>query len=552
MRTIPVLALIAAGAAAQSPLATPFTTNNGGMVDGAVYFNIRVLNEISIGAFELNCNVLAGGAPGSADFWFAPFNPAVSNGYQGNIAAGAAFWGAAPDATSSFEQQVFDTPTFAPLSSSVHLLPGWYAIAIVAHGFGHSYNNGTGSNLPGGGATANQNGGFNQYVANSDLQLFLGEAGNVPFTNPTFAPRVASIAIHYVPGPGPAIAAATEVYGKGCYDVPTTLYEDFDGVARQLDLAGSGFRLVPNNGGYLLVAATGAFAPPGPGAMALGIGDDQTVIHPLRAGFEFPYPGSYPPVTEISICSNGFVAAGRSMDVDWTPTPGELLAGDPRWCPAWRDLQPDAQGEVWVEEVGAATVVTWTDVPNWGLAGASSNSFSISFAASGVVEVRYGTMDPVDATLTGFSTARGAANPGGIDLSASLGQSLAFGGSLAPRLGAGARPRTGTSIGITTRDLDPATMFGAWLISLGRLDPGIELTALGVPAPGCRAHINLAANATLALFFPLGADAATVPFAIPPGFAGIDVFVQSAQFVPGANAAGVTVSNGLHLRTGNL
>ena len=573
-KLIPLAALaLTAAATAQSPLSTVFAANNGGGIGGGVYFDLTVgASDIAIAALSLNSNVAPGTGSGIEVYVIAN---ATSVGNQANPAP----WGA-PVATGSIVAEDLDTPSFCALDASFTLTANTtYAVAITGAGWAHAYTNGDGT--PG-----IVGSGTNQTYANADLTFLGGSASNLVFAGGTFDPRVANCELYYVLGQGPAFAALKEQYGQGCYDLSTSLYEDF--AAGTLDLRGTNgtntvsVLLIPNGaGGYTTAvgssnwlgddgtgtANTGT-APAGtaPISAPLVIGDDDTVAIDLATaapGFSLiGVPGTnLGPQSDLFIGSNGFLSIDPAIDVDFTPSSAELLANASRWAPAWTDLEPNAQGSVHFDfnaGIGAA-YVSYIDVPQWGNAGASSNTFQVAFFPGGLIEYRWASMDTVLGDYTiGFSTGNGATDPGGYDIYDALTQTVTVidtgPGSRAAILDTDARPVGGTLINFVTSEIPVNVIFGAVLLSFTQVNPGIDLTNFGLAAPGCNAYIDILSNASLGLFFPAGASSATTPFGIPNGFTGQEVYAQAGLFaqVNTPNPLGVTTTNGVRLRLGDL
>ena len=153
-------------------LSTLFARNNGGSNGGAVYFDVNVLNPngITVTSLETNTADLVGF---SMDVYTAPL---TSVGNETNAAA----WTLV--ATGSGTGLGNNVPTPIDISN-FNLAPGTYGVALVmSSAAGHDYTNGNGTN---------------QFYANADLEISLGKASNVPFTAPTFSPRIWNGSICY-------------------------------------------------------------------------------------------------------------------------------------------------------------------------------------------------------------------------------------------------------------------------------------------------------------------------------------------------------------------
>lgn len=166
------LAFASAKTSGQCQLPTIFATNGGGSIGGAMYFDVTVQQPIQVTAIDTNTSV-ALGTPIGCTIYLAPGSWMGSPTWtQVAIGAGTAM--------------PIDSPSHLALTSPIALPPGSYGLAIVASGpagsYNHRYTNGNGSN---------------QLYVNTDLQISLGAASNVPFGGSTFQPRVWNGAIHY-------------------------------------------------------------------------------------------------------------------------------------------------------------------------------------------------------------------------------------------------------------------------------------------------------------------------------------------------------------------
>ncbi|MCC5787585.1 MAG: PEP-CTERM sorting domain-containing protein [Phycisphaerales bacterium] len=185
------VALVAtAGVASANSLTTLFTSNNGGNEGWGVFFDVDIVNPDGLIFDQVDIN--ARGSTG------------VSIGVEVYIIAGSSDFGNVNGPTNSSAgwtlvgtgsgiSEASDVPTPVVLNSSFTLLPGLYGMGIRTTGLGQNYTNGTGAN---------------QFFANSDLELSLGNARNDAsgFGGSSFFPRVWNGTLHYevVPAPGTA------------------------------------------------------------------------------------------------------------------------------------------------------------------------------------------------------------------------------------------------------------------------------------------------------------------------------------------------------------
>ncbi|HEX5051937.1 MAG TPA: hypothetical protein VFZ65_09210 [Planctomycetota bacterium] len=163
--------LLPFGAAASPALTTPFASNNGGSVGGAVYFDVTVANALYLDGLALNTSAAAG-----TSLMVDVYRTALGGSWVAS-AANPAAWIAE---TAGFGVAAgADVPSAIELNSPFLLSPGSYGLAIVAHGFGHRYTNG-----------AN---GF----SDANLGIAAGAASNVPFAGAILQPRTANVSIGY-------------------------------------------------------------------------------------------------------------------------------------------------------------------------------------------------------------------------------------------------------------------------------------------------------------------------------------------------------------------
>lgn len=110
---------------------------------------------------------------------------------------------------------------------------------------------------------------------------------------------------------------------------------------------------------------------------------------------------------------------------------------------------------------------------------------------------------------------------------------------------ASARPVVGTTFNLVTTNLPSQTIVGATILGLTRRDPGIDLTAIGMP--GCSQYNSFE---VVGLWTPTSSTVGQTPFTLPndPAIAGVELLSQGAAYGPGINAAGAVTSNGLSMR----
>jgi hypothetical protein len=121
--------------------------------------------------------------------------------------------------------------------------------------------------------------------------------------------------------------------------------------------------------GYQLTAAT---------TIGLGLNtnltltDDASVNVGLCAPFTF-YDVTY---SSLFVCSNGMISFGVG-NTDFTPTQAEAESGPPRIMVPWYDFSPNLGGTISIADSGTGPVVTFTNVPVFGMP-AAANNFSVA------------------------------------------------------------------------------------------------------------------------------------------------------------------------------
>lgn len=146
---------------------TLFASNNGGAVDGAVYFDMTLTQGISVDGLVVNTGSTAAGI--GADLYM------FMGSHVGNETAAGWMLLASGDFTANgagINQQ-----TAISFVSPASIPAGTNGFAIAAQGFNHSYTNGDGTNQ-------------NHVSADGVITLDLGSATNAAFTGTPFTPRV--------------------------------------------------------------------------------------------------------------------------------------------------------------------------------------------------------------------------------------------------------------------------------------------------------------------------------------------------------------------------
>ena len=148
------------------------------------------------------------------------------------------------------------------------------------------------------------------------------------------------------------------------------------------------------------------------------------------------------------------------------------------------------------------------------------------------------------ATLVGFATGNGQADPGPTDVSAVsvtvLGDGLK---GLALNSLPGSRPILGTTFSMVVSQIPATAQIGAMIYSWTKQDPGIDLTSIGMA--GCFQYLNMD---TSVIFVPSGTTS-NVQFAVPSAtqLIGWHIYAQAAVLGSTATTLGAISANGGYL-----
>lgn len=426
-------------------------------------------------------------------------------------------------------------------------------------------------------------------VGDQYISLQLGSAQGQAWTGGIVTPRIANVRLDYRLG---ANVAYSTPYGVGCYDRKRSFYESWAAPNAPLDAnldidpigsggAQNGFDMLNIGNGYLVTAnaTPGLVVAPGSSSGAIQLNAqapiasgsatqpwDDAITAPIPIPFAFAYPGSIAGTRQLSVSSNGIVyfATGASTFGFYDDFSG-FVADQPGIAAAWCDLEPadgytfrGGQGDVWFDTDGASYVaVTWSNCRMWNEPW-NVSTVQVVLQSGGGVKVRYGATGvrfrdaPV---LVGFTAGNGSPDPGSgpaprrfPDLSlATAGGGYVSGDGAAPaRVRLAARPRIGNALTIATTNCDPSVTTNITIVSAASL-PGIDLAYFGMP--GCSAYVALPEIAAFPSLVSAGSTSWLALASIPPAFAGVDVFVQSAQLSTGLpqpyNVANLLVSDAL-------
>lgn len=336
-----------------------------------------------------------------------------------------------------------------------------------------------------------------------------------------------------------------DLIGSGC-PKPSTFYEFFPPGSGH-DLALRSLHFAPNGvGGWIGTETTNPINPAFTNSLGLGA---FGIAYNLPLPFAWPHPGGT--ATSLDVTADGFVWL-RTDPNHWSPCcegdiPQFLTMGDPCLAPMWTGLDPSSPGAGLFFDVAPGNTevyVTWSNAAMINSGG--TGTCQLVLHASGAWEVRYGSVSVGDQTLlVGYSTGA-SSDPGNRDISVTPWNSGIAGGPALQIAGVpGTKPSIGTTFGIDVSGFGALPTFGFLLIG------GPANADLDPIATGCRAYVDFA-NVGL-LPYVATVEPYLFSFALPntPSSIGDNVFVQAVELRAGANALGITFSNGGLVRIGN-
>jgi hypothetical protein len=347
----------------------------------------------------------------------------------------------------------------------------------------------------------------------------------------------------------PTGCAQTTVFGQGCVQQNSAIYEYFD-LATNFDLANTTVTYLRSGTGYVaLNSIPGTFVTPGAGAQIVANGDDieQTVT------FTGAMPIAGGTTSSLTICSNGHVAAGATGNgAGFTPDEATFLAWTvPGFAAAWHDYNPTitGSGSILYEQVGNTVYVTWNGVYSFG--STVPDTFQYQFdVASGTVTIVYGSFSLVgNGFLAGYKVG-GSSVGGAVDLSTALNAAPAVFdvGSNGVALTTNSPPALGNAtFAFVASDVPPVVPLAIMFFGSSAANPGIPLGFIGMP--GCEAYTSADLGSAS---FPVAGGTGSVTLPIPnnPVFIGLAITAQAVAFST-ATPAGLVSSNGVTATIGN-
>lgn len=352
-------------------------------------------------------------------------------------------------------------------------------------------------------------------------------------------------------GYDPLPSATTQYYGTGCGATFTSIYQQFPSpAAAAAGLSNTALAWTRTATGYTVGNSNAAFVPPTGNAVTLALADDDEANVALSA----PLPLTSGSTSTLWVCSNGFVSTAQGNGTPYQQDVFTLLAAPRTAWWAWHDYDPSipGSGPLQFEESSGIAYVTWNGVWDWGSTsntGANTAQFQFHLATGNVTLV-FGTLSALlDSHLVGYSPGGASADPGSTDYATQLPSTLSTTDRQALSLAANAPPMLGATVVYTVGNIAPNALLSAHMMSLGGVDPGFDLTGIGMP--GCRQYIDLGIAATTLLF---GSPTASRSFVVPnsPSFTGLPLDTQAASLVPGLNPLGASLSNAVLSTIGGL
>jgi hypothetical protein len=350
------------------------------------------------------------------------------------------------------------------------------------------------------------------------------------------------------------VSATNTTLGTGCGAAFGSFYEFF-ATSASFDLSNTAITWLPTGTSYLVLPGVTSYVAPSAGATVVTLGDDGEA--PVALSAPFAYPGGS--TSSLTVCSNGFVSVSSANGTGFTPSSTTLLNDPATSWRNWHDHNPAAagSGQVKFEQIGAIAYITWDGVYDYQVPApgpANANTFQFQFdTATGAVHLVFQTMSALgNARLVGYSPGGPSPDPGSIDLSAVLPNSINLPPTEALPLAlvASTTPITGTSWNLEVSEVPPSATIGIEVFGLS--DPAIlDLGIIG--APGCQSRASLD---VLNVWVVSGSPTHSYALAIPatPALLNFHVFTQAAALVPGINTflGGTITSNGIDGGIGDI
>lgn len=514
---LPTLSLPATAATTTpTTLVTPFAPSTYlASLDGAVYFDLVVGQDLSLDAFDVTLHSPVGSI-GTVDVYVRP------GGWQGQTTA-IGDWTLASSGTTT--STGFATVAHLPLQRAIGLPTGTWGVMLHHRGVMPAYAFAFGL----------------RSCSDGVLTLRGGGSSTLRCGGQQFFSRVFCGAVHYTVGGGPYVAAAVTPTGSRCGASARSFYEHF--LPGTFDLSGQALRLSPNQHGGYDVDRVALPAPVLPvGAQALPLARGGATFVPLPQAIPTPSGTT----TQLLVFADGRVALGglgQLLGGPGNPDPQALLGGQATIAACWLDLAPRGLDTVYAS-TNAATgevTLTWWQVPNANVATARA-TFACTCRSNGEVLLVYGNVaQPGDACLVGYSPGAGARDGGGVDLSAVPAFAT---GPDQPGFGlvAEGRPALGTTT--VLRPIDAPWPHGPRLVVFGwrTMTPGVDLSPFG--ARDCTFVVDPSDAACVVV----SAQGPGLAIGNHPHLLGTQLIAQALAFGPGR----LLGSNALWLAVGTV
>lgn len=563
-------AVLATSLAAQSPLTTTFTGNNGNAAGTQVYFDLQVTTQITLRGLEVHLNNAAGAA-GTIQMYVTNTGITTYFGSQQN----AANWHLAasgPVTSIGF----LGVPSGVCFTTPLTLNAGNYGVAVRYVGVQPFYTNGNGSSVPGSGT--------NQTYTRTEAVLKAGEAQLTPFVSTPFAPRVFDGSLLYYIGGDAGLgcsAAPAKNDGfasEGCYRHRGSFWDVYlPGAtaatacqAVSTALTGKAIKFLPNGGAYTVIPSTTAFVTPVSPTNLTGFlpnNDDGELSVTLTT----PFPGPNGNIAALNVHTNGIISDGPidaslgGAAASWNPTLAKLLNAPVLGWYHYHDFNVTevGSGQIQFHEDATTSYFTWNNVENYpDTAGSGSNRSTIQFQfnrVNGEVDLVWSSIavvgignDVSDIHLIGYSPAGASLAHPETNLATFTSVFLETQDTFPATIAVNGRAVLGSNLTYTLSNV-PAPVppnpvgLGILFFSLADLGPafpppaGLDLGIIG--AAGCPLNVDInIAPLTVALLPPVSPS---FNFFVPLDLTlvGTPWHVQAVYFDAASNAFGAITSN---------
>ncbi|MFM1872471.1 MAG: hypothetical protein RL398_1893, partial [Planctomycetota bacterium] len=301
-------------------------------------------------------------------------------------------------------------------------------------------------------------------------------------------------------------AATSTSYGTGCYSLSDSIYERFaNATAAAPALTGQSMAFSPTGGNYLVSwGGVGYLTPSGSAVpvFATPSDDGATTVTP-----SIPLPTPQGPQAVLQVAANGVVTWGAAAQTypgsnSYSPTAAAFLNGANGGFYSWHDYNEAeaGSGRIVYEEVatpaGTVLAISWDNVENYPSTTPNPSTMQMQFnLTTGDVAIVWPSIDSDasspygSAHLVGYTPPGASVDVGPTALATAL-PVVTSGSNVSPlAVSASAAPVLGTSVAYTIDNIPANTILSAAMVSLGQVNPGIDLASIG--APGCLQLIDL-------------------------------------------------------------